>query len=74
MCPIPLSIALNSLGTFDTLTKDSGVISSPCLHTYIAKITDVEEEKTMKVDSGKAKLQPGNLKWALPKIGTCLIC
>lgn len=56
------------LGTFDTLTKDLGIISSPCLYTYIVKITNVEEKKQMKVYHGKAKLQPCNLKWALPKM------
>ena len=74
MCLLILTIALNSLGTFDTLTKDSGIISPPCLHTYIVKITDVVAKKKMKMDSGGAKLQPCNLKWTLPKIGTSLMC
>lgn len=48
----------DSLGTFDTLAKDLGIISSPCLHTYIVKITNVEKKKKMKVYCGKAKLHP----------------
>lgn len=55
MCLVSLSIVLNSLGTFATLTENSGIFffSLPCLCTYIVEITDVEEKENMKVNSHK---------------------
>lgn len=52
LCPVSLSIVLNSLGTFATLTENLGIFFLPCLCTYIVEITDVEE-KNMKVNSQK---------------------